>query len=135
MPSAAIDADTSFLTNALVNGLTTLVARIDRIGGVDRPTAQLLLLPDGRRLNAKISSRQLAAELAGDLYKTLSLEGEATWSTADWRLEEFKITAKGPYSSGIDVADALKQLAVIAGDAWDEIDPDEFISSLRSDSE
>jgi hypothetical protein len=134
MPYAEIAPNTEFITDAVLSGPSSITGKILRVGGMPRPTAQVLLL-DGRRLTATVANEALAVRLGSLLYRTINVDGEAKWTSGDWSLIDFKITGIGDYDADEPMTAVLKDLASIAGDFWDEIDPDEHIAILRSESD
>ncbi|HVC95157.1 MAG TPA: hypothetical protein VND64_15780 [Pirellulales bacterium] len=132
MPTAEIKGDTHFVTDAVVSGASSLTGRLLRVGGIPRPTAQLAL-PDGRKLTVAIASEELAVRMGTLLYRVISVEGEAKWSSADWSLLDFKVTNVGNYDQDANITGTLAALAEIAGDYWSDIDPDEYIMILRGE--
>ena len=133
MPVAEITEQTEFTTDAIIAGTTSISGKLLRIGGM-HPTAQLLL-PDGRRLTADIATEELAMRLSPLLYRFIAVEGEARWTTADWFLVDFKITALAEYDAEINLMATLDELATISDGFWDEIDPDDYIARLRSEAD
>lgn len=134
MPAAEITPQTEFTTDAIVSGATSISGWLIRVGGTPRPTA-LLRLPDNRRLTATIASEELAVKLGPLLYRFISVDGEARWSSADWSLIDFKITALAEYDSEGSLTATLDELATISEGYWDDIDPDDYIASLRSEAD
>jgi hypothetical protein len=128
---AEIDADTEFLDSAVIRGRSSLVAQLVRIGGTPVPTAHFLY-SDNRRFTAAIATPELAVDLAPRLYRVIEVHGEAYWSTGSLRLVKFKITEIGSYDDRANMAETLRELSAIAGDYWDDIDPDEYIADLRA---
>ncbi|HVC96886.1 MAG TPA: hypothetical protein VND64_24620 [Pirellulales bacterium] len=134
MPTAEIAADTDFITDSVLSGPSSIAGQLLRVGGAPKPTANLLLL-DGRRLTAAIANKELAARLGEKLYHVISVDGEARWTSADWSLIDFKITGIGEFEATERITHVMDDLASIAGDFWDEIDPDEYIASIRAESD
>lgn len=132
IPTAAIAPDTEFKTDTVVRGRSTLSARVVRVGGLPRPTAHLVF-PDNSRLIASVANESLAMRLGELLYRTVSVDGDAFWTGSDWKLTDFRITSIGTYDQDAGLLETLRKLSDIAGDFWDELDPDEYIASLRAD--
>ncbi len=131
MKPAEIEPDTTFIADATIAGLSSLSGKLDRIGGSASPTANFLMA-DGRRFTADVANQELAAQLAPLLYRFVSVEGEAKWSSIDLTLLDFKITGISGYDDSADIRETLDELAKISGGFWDSIDPDEYVAGLRS---
>jgi hypothetical protein len=132
MPDAEIAPDTEFSTNSIITGHSLLTGWLIRVGGSPRPTAAILL-PDLRRLTVSIQSEELAKTLGGMLYSNISVDGDAEWTTPELRIVGFKITGLVGYDETANIEDALRELSAIAGDFWDDLDPNDYVSSLRED--
>jgi hypothetical protein len=132
MAPAEIGPDTEFVTDAIVTGRSSLTGWVNRVGGTERPTAQIILA-DFRRFTAEIAGTDLAAELGRLLYSSVTFDGEAQWATPDWRLVDFKIIGIAGVNQDLELLATLQRLAEIAGDSWDDVDPDEYVANLRSE--
>lgn len=131
MGDARLAPSTEFLTDALIMGQTTLSGTLLRVGG-DNPTAQLRLF-DNSKITVNVASQNLAIKLGNFLYKTVSVEGSASWIAGTWKLIDFKIDSIGPYSPATDIMGSLAALGDISGGYWNNIDPDDYISEMRAD--
>lgn len=134
MPTAEIAPDTDFVTDAVLSGPSSIAGTLLRVGGTPCPTASIMLL-DGKRLAASVANQDLAVRLGSLLYRVIAVEGEARWRTSDLSLIDFKITGVGQYQDQEALTSVLADLSSIAGDYWDEIDPDEYIAGLRAETE
>ncbi len=131
LPTAQISPSTEFFADALIEGYTTLSGTLLRVGG-DDPTAQLRLF-DNSRITADVADQNLAVHLAKLLYKTVSVEGIASWIAGTWSIFDFKIQKITTYSDASDVVETLAALAEIASGVWSNIDPDEYIAEMRAE--
>ncbi len=130
---AVISSSTEFIADSIISGQSTVAARIERVGGTSHRTATMILL-DGRKITVPVATEALAKELGARLYMLVSLSGEAKWTTGDMSLIGFRITEIHDYQGDSKITETLQSLAEIAGDFWDEIDPDEYIGDLRSEA-
>jgi hypothetical protein len=119
-------------SSSRASGSTSQLAYILRAGG-EKPTVQIRL-PNGTKLTARVPSKDVAEELGQHLYHWVELIGDAKWGIKNWKLDEFVVRAIGTYrEKASDPSKALDDLRKIAGTAWGEIDPQEYIRELRSD--
>lgn len=75
----------------------------------------------------------MAEALGERLYQTVSLEGQAVWDTTDWSLDSFKAAKICDYAE-TSLASTFAALAELSGGRWDDVNPDEYLRSLRDDS-
>lgn len=127
-----IDPRVEILRPTPIAGRTTLYGTLDRIGGERKPTA-VLIVPHLGRLTIRIATRAFAQELADSLFEAIGLEGEATWNSESWEIEDFHADRIVPDFQQVTPSEAFAHLATAAGDRWDEIDPDEYVRELRSE--
>jgi hypothetical protein len=131
MQAATIRPETEFAVKPRLSGFTNTQAYVVRVGGM-KPSAQLQLA-DGRQITASIANQELATRLSGYLYKTVSVDGQATWTGDDLALTELQITDIGTFDDAADIVDTLRHLASIAGGHWDHVDAEEYIREMRSE--
>lgn len=115
-----------------IEGETSLLAYIIRVGGENPPTATIRV--DNARLTVPIVSQEVAEKLGPSLYRFVELHGKATWRASDWELTDFRILDVGPYREDkSNPRAALDELAAASDSIWDSIDPNEFVRELRED--
>lgn len=68
---------------------TTIYGRVISVG--ERKPSAKIALSDGRELRVQVS-RKVASELGARLYSWVGLFGEATWSSAPYKLEAFSVS-------------------------------------------
>lgn len=100
-------------------------------GGTTRLTAKLRF-ENGEYFTVNLASLEMARQLGARLHEWVGLEGEAKWNSENWGLESFKVTKITEYYE-IDIVRAFNGLSDAAGDAWDEVDPEEYVQDLRAD--
>lgn len=115
-----------------VTGETTVVGRIERVGGATGMRC-LLRVPGRRRiLYCDVRSRDLVRRLGQHLYEQIAATGTARWIHRFWKLYEFTINDFTQPCLG-DVVHAIEELRRAGLSAWDQIDdPEEYIRELRS---
>lgn len=109
-------------------GLTTIYAEVQRVGGVDPRI--VLKLEDGPTLHCDIS-KELAKLLSKKLYETVSLNGEAQWDDT-WNIVSFKVTGFNDQFEDIPITEAFGALSKLIGDHWNNVDPDKEIGEDRN---
>ncbi len=116
----------------LMKGETTVVGRVERVGGAGEMRC-LMRVPGRRRaLYCDVASRELARRLGQCLYEEIAATGQAVWIHRMWRIYRFKITDFKQPRLG-KAKEALEDLRRAGLDAWDNIgDPDAYIRELRS---
>lgn len=111
----------------LVQGETTLLAKVERVGGVTEQKCTLRVHGRPRLLYCKIDSESVAKLLGTWLYRHVSVSGMATW-IGNWRLRRFTIHDAVEYQPK-PLSEVIQQLRVAGGDAWDRVtDVDAFLS-------
>lgn len=118
------------------NQHTELEGVLVRIGGKDETAHALLQAPEGRTWPCELThemARGMAHHLYGD---PLRVTGTGRWRRdreGNWELVSLKVEAFAPLS-GEALADAIKRLRAIEGNAWrDESDPLAAVQRLRDD--
>lgn len=129
--SAEISPTFELFRPAEVSGRTVLYGKLDRFGGENRPTAGLILF-SGEKVTVGLKDRDFAKQLEGYLFETIGLEGEAKWNTERWELSDFRADRLLEYTH-VGVKEAFDVLAQAAGNRWDDIDPEEYVRTSRSD--
>ena len=128
---ASIAPDNEILKPGAIDGPTTLYGFVERVGGSERQTLQILLL-SGERHTIGIKTKELAQQIAAHLHTIVGIEGDATWDIATWKLSEFKATAVVEYKD-TSLPDAFESLAAVSGGHWDDVNADEYVGEFRSD--
>jgi hypothetical protein len=116
----------------LLKGETTVIGRVERVGGATGMRC-LLRVPGRRRgLYCSVAGRKLAQRLGQHLYEDIAAVGTATWIHRTWRIYHFTIRDFSQPRLG-NARDALNELRNAGLKAWDVIDnPEGFIQELRS---
>jgi hypothetical protein len=119
----------------LLTGSTTLLAKM--VSASDS-SAELQMM-NGRPLTATIRDYQVACDANRRTGFTMALRGIGKWrvegrAAEDWELVEFEILEVGPYcAEEADPVKCIRALREIAGDAWDNVDVEEFFREMRGD--
>ena len=133
-PMFVVDGDAfqRISSRLLLRGETTVVGRIERVGGATG--MRCLMRVSGRRriLYCDVESKNLVRRLGQHLYEEIAATGTATWIHRSWRIYEFEIKDFTQPKLG-DPSEAIEQLRNAGLKAWDRIsDPGALIEELRS---
>jgi hypothetical protein len=130
--SIAKDAYQRISGRLLLTGETTVVGRLQRIGGATRERCLLHIPGRNRGLYCNVAGEKLARRLGQHLYEDIAASGTATWIHRSWRIYRFVVKDfSQPRLS--NAREALEQLRNAGLKAWDTIpDPAAFIQELRS---
>lgn len=126
------DDFTRISSRFLVTGETTVVGRVERVGGATG--MRCFLRVPGRRpgLYCDVQTRDLARKLGQHLYEQIAARGTAKWIHRSWRIYEFRITDFTQPRLG-DAVKAIEELRRAGLSAWDSVDdPEGYIRELRS---
>lgn len=116
-------------SDALITGTTSILGTVFSVGG-RRPTAKIDI-EGGGTITASVD-RATAKLLAGMLYRTVVLEGEAAWYAKSLELRRFKVRSVGKFDDErANAHDAFAELRRISGDTWEGVDPDRFVRDQR----
>lgn len=118
-------------TEPIVQGTTTLVGELLRVGGAD-PKAEIR--DEFGDLHFIKVDAETAKFLALRLYQDISVEGEAVWNTDTWKIDSFKATEVNDYRP-IDPEAAFEELAKRVQGAWDGVDVEAYFKAERSESD
>jgi hypothetical protein len=120
-----------FSDSVLSEGQTTIVGRVERVGGATGMRCALRVAGRRKLLYCDIENQPVARRLGQQLYQQIAAEGKATWIRPTWRVLRFKIHEFSQPRIG-DVNQFIQNLRAAGFDAWDNIqDPDAFIRDLR----
>ena len=130
--SIARDAYQRISGRLLLTGETTVVGRLQRVGGATRERCLLHIPGRTRGLYCSVAGEKLARRLGQHLYEDIAAAGTATWIHRSWRIYRFLVKDFSQPRLG-NAREALEQLRNAGLNAWDAIpDPATFIQELRS---
>jgi hypothetical protein len=112
------------------SGSTTLFGRIRLTGGGgqgDHGRAELVL-GDGTVVRL-VAPKTLIKQLGTNLYDEVGVNGTAKWDSATNVPFQMDVSSIQNFSDG----DPFERLARVAGDHWEGVDPEKYVSDLRSD--
>ncbi len=133
-PVFAVDEDdfSRLSKRLLLTGETTVIGRVERVGGATQ-TKCLLRMPNRKPLlycNVESDKPKLARELGKHLYENIAATGTATWIHRTWYI--YKFTIRDFKKPGFSNPKATIEMLRRAGlDAWDSIpDPESYIREV-----
>lgn len=113
-----------------ITGETALYGRVERIGG---KTPKVWLRTSESELIVCEISESLAIELAGYLYQWVSVFGKAKWHISNYKIEAFEITGINKDYQDMPLNEAFAHLSQEIGHYYNDIDPIEYIKTIRDD--
>ena len=118
-------------TEPFVQGSTTLVGQLLRVGGAE-PKAEIR--DEHNNLHFIKVDTAMAKALAVRLYDEVSIEGDATWNTDTWEITKFNVTQVNDYRS-VNPVEAFEELSKRVQGAWDEVDVEAYFKTERGESD
>ncbi|HUE69850.1 MAG TPA: hypothetical protein VMP01_03090 [Pirellulaceae bacterium] len=119
-------------TSILVSGETTLIGRVQRVGGATRMRCALRVAGMHRLLFCDVADQEVARALGNKIYEEVTLRGTARWLQRSWKLYDFRIHAIEDAPVRKPLRKALDALRNAGGKAWESIDdPSGLLESLR----
>jgi hypothetical protein len=120
--------DAKLVCLSCVKGFTEITGQIIRVGG-SRPIVRIKTIA-GQKIDCTAGKR-VAQALGEKLYRYVTLEGEATWSGADFRVSAFQIERFEDFER-IPLTQAFDELRERFGHIFDDIeDPDAWVKEQR----
>jgi len=117
--------------NLFVTGETTIVGKIERVGGATSLRCLLRVSGRIRGLYCDVKGTDLARRLGKHLYEEIAATGTARWIHRSWKIYDFAISDFTQPRLG-DPDEAIRELREAGLSAWDEIhDPEEYMRQLR----
>ncbi len=111
-----------------IEGETTLYGYIENVGG-KKPQARIALA-NGKKLTCKIHDREKIRKLGSLIYTEVGLVGIAKWKTPDMEIIDFEIKEILEYRES-SIFETMNTLSKIAGDSFDNLDVNHWISEIR----
>jgi hypothetical protein len=117
-----------------IHEATTVEGEVQRVGGSDKTIHALLLAEDGRVLKLTTRSRELAKQLAVELFSQVRAQGTGIWfrnEQGKWELEELRLERFEPVSPR-SLLEAVGELRAVEGSGWESMrDPLAIARDLR----
>ncbi len=115
-----------------IRGHTAIFGKCVRVGGATNTKASIIL--NNKKLLIIELSVELAKEIGRHLYEDIVVEGTATWNAKDWSILRFRATSLTKYRI-TDSEESFATLARMSDGTWDDVDAEDFVNSLRYDSD
>ncbi len=127
------DSYASVSRRLLISGETTIVGRVERVGGATEQKCGLRIPSQSRMLFCKVASTETARKLGQKLYEEVVAQGTASWLRTSWRIVAFNIqdVYQPEFKSATRALDALR---AAGGKAWDDVeDPQAFLDEIAGE--
>ncbi|MBU4270818.1 MAG: hypothetical protein KKE86_06795 [Planctomycetes bacterium] len=125
------DAFQRISSRLLMHGDTTVIGRVERVGGATNMRCMMRVPGRRRALHCDVKGNDLVRRLGQHLYEQIVATGTATWIHRSWRIYRFKIRDFTQPKLG-DPIEAIERLRNAGLKAWDHIpDPDALFQELR----
>ncbi len=128
------DAYSRLSSRLLLEGETTIVGKVERVGGATGIRCALRIAGRRRILycNVETHDKELVRRLGQCLYEDIVATGTATWIHRTWHVYKFTIRGFSQPRLG-NSRKAIEELRSAGLKAWDQIDdPEGYIKGLRS---
>lgn len=113
----------------VITGWTVVYGILEGILAGKQPTARLRVPGRERQQHVKVTKEQ-ARQLGPMITGPVKIEGLATWDSETWEILELEAKVIHDFEP-ISLREGLARLAEIAGSAWDDLDVDTYIHSIR----
>jgi hypothetical protein len=118
--------------SVLVSGETTLIGRVQRVGGATRMRCALRVQELHRLLYCDVATQEVSRQLGGKIYQEVEARGIAKWLQRSWRLYDFRIESIKDAPERKPLRQGLEALREAGGKAWERIeDPQALLEGLR----
>ena len=118
---------------AYIKGPSSILARIERVGGATEMRCGVRLHEQARMVICTVTSEELVRELGRYIYQDVVLYGEATWLRRSFSLKNLVVTAVESPKTG-SILSALKKIQSAGGEGWDVVsDPEAEIAGMRDE--
>ena len=116
-----------------VSGDTTLIGRVERVGGATEQKCGLRLHGRSRMLICKVVSAETARRLGQKLYEKVVVTGTAQWIKTTWKVVAFTISeVHQPRLKPVD--ELIESLRNAGGSDWDKIpDPQAYLEEMTGE--
>ena len=130
---ASITPDTYAMvrSRAFRYGRTSVVGRLERVGGATAAKCGVHVQGRSRMLFCNVVGGDLTRELGKYIYTNVLLSGEAVWYRFNDQLKSLTVSSFSPTKTD-SFADVARIVSDAGGNAWDSVrDPDELIRQMR----
>lgn len=115
-----------------IEGETTIYGYIESVGG-KKPHVRLEL-SNGSKISCEAKDREQIRKLGGLLYTEIGLVGTAKWRIPEMEMERFEIKEILEYR-GASFSETMDFLSKIAGNSFDNLDVENWLTEIRGDVE
>ena len=132
---ASIEPDTYELISKslLIQGDTSFVGKIQRVGGATEMKCALRVDFQQRLMFCKVASQEISREMGKRLYEEVVVHGTALWLRTSWRIFAFTVTSISQPKQG-SLTQAFEALRKAGGDKWGQIaDPEAYLQGVTGE--
>ena len=105
----------------LVEGETSFVGRVQRVGGATDVRCGLRVSFQNRMLICRVPDKEVARTIGKRLYEDVVVQGTANWLKNSWKMVSFTIKSVLQPTQG-SILEAFDELREAGGKSWDAID-------------
>jgi Fe-S cluster biosynthesis and repair protein YggX len=130
----AVDSDSfkRVSRSVLVSGETTLIGRVQRVGGATRMRCALRVQEMHRLLYCDVATQEVSRQLGSKIYQEVEATGVAKWLQRSWRLYDFRIESIKNAPERKPLRQGLEALREAGGKVWERIEnPQEVLEGMR----
>jgi hypothetical protein len=132
---ARIEPETyqSISQTLLIEGETSFVGRIQRVGGATEMKCGLRVGFQNRMMFCKVASKNVARKIGERLYEDVVVHGRASWLKTSWRIFSFVVMGISQPKQG-SLTGAFEELRKAGGDKWDHVaDPAAYLEEVTGE--
>jgi hypothetical protein len=127
------DSYKSVAGSLFVEGQTSFIGRVQRVGGVTGMRCGLRVSFQKRMLICKVASKAVAQTIGKRLYEELVVQGTAQWLKKSWRVVAFTVHSVEQPKQG-SILGAFEELRKAGGKMWDTVgDPSAYLEEVTGE--
>jgi hypothetical protein len=117
----------------LIQGETSFVGRIQRVGGATAMKCALRVDFQHRLMFCNVASEAISREMGKRLYEEVVVHGTAMWLRTSWRIFAFTVTSISQPKQG-SLSEAFEALRNAGGDKWGQVpDPEAYLQEVTGE--
>lgn len=118
-----------------IEGETTIYGYVESVGGNEKdPHARIKLSNESKKINCAVRDKEQIRKLGSLLYTEVGLVGFAKWRLPEMEIEHFLIKEILNYR-GASFSETIDLLSKIAGNSFDNLDVENWLTEIRGDVE
>jgi len=118
-----------------IEGETTIYGYVESVGGNEKyPHARIKFSNESKKINCAVRDKEQIRKLGSLLYTEVGLVGFAKWRLPEMEIEHFSIKEILDYR-GASFSETIDFLSKIAGNSFDNLDVENWLTEVRGDAE